>query len=308
LSGNELKIDKILHEMKANISSIVIVFFLLLSREAIGQNLAPVDMLSVKGHYIHSANNGKTYQIFVILPDKYSPKDTSHYPVVYVLDGYYSFPLVYATKRALGLGGQIENVIIVSIADSVLDEPTWFASRWSDYTPSHSAADDSSTAKEMRLPQGALQSGGASAFLNTLKNQIIPYIDNQYKTTKDRGIIGHSIGGLFAAYCLLTAPGIFNRYGINSPSLWWDNKKLFDMEKSFSEKNKTLNAQVFISVGGLENGMMKSSMSGFADSLESHHYKGLTLSSYVFDNENHLSVIPAMMSRTLRVLYGVKEE
>jgi predicted alpha/beta superfamily hydrolase len=294
--------------MKKNIASIAIVFFLLLSGEAIGQNLAPVDMLTVKGHYIHSANNGKTYQLFVILPDKYSPKDTTHYPVLYVLDGYYSFPLVYATRRALGLGGQIENVIIVSIADSVFDEQTWFASRWSDYTPSHSTVDDSSTAKEMRLPQGTLQSGGASAFLNTLKNQIIPYIDKQYKTTNDRGIIGHSIGGLFTAYCLLTAPDVFKRYGINSPSLWWDHKKLFDMEKSFSEKNKILDAQVFISVGSLENGMMKSSMSSFADSLKTHNYRGLMLSSYIFDNENHLSVIPAMMSRTLRVLYGVKED
>ena len=294
--------------MKRNITSITIVFFLLLGGEAIGQNLAPMDMLTVKGRYIHSANNGKTYQLLVILPDKYSQKDTTHYPVMYVLDGYYSFPLVYATRRALSLGGQIENVIIVSIADSVLDEPTWFASRWSDYTPSHSAVDDSSTAKEMRLPQGTLQSGGASAFLNTLRNQIIPYVDKQYKTTNDRGIIGHSIGGLFTAYCLLTAPDVFKRYGINSPSLWWDHKKLFDMEKSFSEKNKMLDAKVFISVGSLENGMMKSSMSGFSDSLESHHYKGLTLSSYIFDNENHLSVIPAMMSRTLRVLYGVKED
>ena len=106
----------------------------------------------------------------------------------------------------------------------------------------------------------------------------------------------------------MTAHDIFKRYGINSPSLWWDHKKLFDMEKSFFEKNKILDAQVFISVGSLENGMMKTSMSGFADSLESHHYKGLTLSSYVFDNENHLSVIPAMMSRTLRVLYRVKED
>src|SRR6476620_763839 len=100
--------------MKENITKIAIVFFLFLSSKAIGQNSAPVDMLTVKGHYIHSTNNGKTYQLFVNLPDNYSPKDTTRFPVLYVLDGYYSFPLVYATKRALGLGGQIENVIIVS--------------------------------------------------------------------------------------------------------------------------------------------------------------------------------------------------
>ena len=60
-----------------------------------------------------------------------------------------------------------------------------------------------------------------------------------------------------------------------------------------------------MSVGSLEGEMVKL-MTDFADSLKTHHYKGLTLNQQIFENENHMSVIPASISRTLRVLYPKK--
>jgi len=49
--------------------------------------------------------------------------------------------------------------------------------------------------------------------LNVLRNEIIPFIDKKYKTTTDCGISGQSFGGLFAGYCLFSAPDLFNRLG-----------------------------------------------------------------------------------------------
>jgi predicted alpha/beta superfamily hydrolase len=141
-----------------------------------------------------------------------------------------------------------------------------------------------------------------------MKNEIIPFVEKKYKTNGDRGIAGHSLGGLFTAYCLLSEPDLFHRYGINSPSFWWDKNKMFEMEKAFSEKNKNLNAQVFISVGSREGESMVPKMTAFADSLKIHNYNGLILTSQIFDNETHFSVLPSSISRTLRVLYGVKRK
>jgi len=36
--------------------------------------------------------------------------------------------------------------------------------------------------------------------------------------------------------------------------------------------------------------------------------KGLHLTSHTFEDETHMSVVPAMMSRTLMVLYSIKRE
>ena len=144
--------------------------------------------------------------------------------------------------------------------------------------------------------------------MSVLKNEIIPFIEKNYNVNGDRGIEGHSLGGWFAAYCLLQEPELFNRYGINSPALWWDNDKIFEIEKSYSEKNKNLNAQVFITVGSKEGDEMVPKMTAFADTLKAHNYTGLTLASQIFEGEEHFSVIPASISRTLSVLYAVRRK
>jgi len=80
------------------------------------------------------------------------------------------------------------------------------------------------------------------------------------------------------------------------------------MEKTFSEHNQSLSVQVFMSVGSMEGESLTPVMTAFADSLWSRKYKGLNLSTHIFEGETHMSVGPAMISRTLRVLYGVKKE
>jgi predicted alpha/beta superfamily hydrolase len=55
--------------------------------------------------------------------------------------------------------------------------------------------------------------------VSVLRDEIIPLVERSYRITDDRGIMGHSLGGLFAAYALFEAPDLFRRYGILSPSL-----------------------------------------------------------------------------------------
>ena len=83
---------------------------------------------------------------------------------------------------------------------------------------------------------------------------------------------------------------------------------MFEMEKTFSEHNQSLPVKVFMSVGRMEGNSMTPVMTAFADSLKSRNYKGLNLSTHIFEDETHMSVVPAMISRTLRVLYGIKNE
>jgi len=51
---------------------------------------------------------------------------------------------------------------------------------------------------------------------------------------------------------------------------------------------------------------MVPTMVKFSSSLESRDYENVDLNWKIFDNESHLSVIPAMLSRTLSILYGIK--
>jgi predicted alpha/beta superfamily hydrolase len=70
------------------------------------------------------------------------------------------------------------------------------------------------------VPKGGLISEEQINF-TSMKTEIVPFVDKNYKTNSDRGIFGHSFGGLFAAYCLVNSDGYFTRFGISSPAPWW---------------------------------------------------------------------------------------
>ncbi len=286
-----------------------VVACLFLTTQSLGQvNNVPV-INQQQAYKLKSKINKMDYQIFISLPKHYTKSDTTRYPVLYLLDGNYTFPMAHSTRQLLDLAGSLEDLIIVGIGYTwdKSYEP-WYIGRWSDFTPSNDVKSDTSRSflAMLDLKKGSIHSGGANQFIGVLKNEIIPFVEKNYKVNQDRGIAGHSLSGLFAAYCLLHEPRLFSRYGINSPSLWWDDLKIFGIEKSFAEKNRSLYAQVFLSVGEGEGDAMVPKMKAFADSLRKHSYAGLSLTSQVFEGEGHFSVVPASISRTLRVLYKVK--
>jgi len=286
-----------------------LVLIIIFSNKLVAQSRSIPTINQQKEHRIKSKVNGISYSVFVSLPKNYSKTDTTHYPVLYLLDGNSGFPVAHATRQMLDLAGALEDFIIVAIGyEWEKSYQPWFATRWNDLTPTSDTKTDTSRnyLGLLNMPKGTLISGGAARFLSVLKSEIFPFIQKEYKTTDDRGIYGHSFGGLFATYCLLTEPGLFQRYGISSPSLWWDNRKMLDIEKSFSLTNRTVNARVFLSVGGGENEAMISGMKAFADALKEHNYNGLSLTSQVFDAETHFSVFPASVSRAITVLYPAK--
>lgn len=284
-------------------------FLMVFTFQLMGQTNSIPTINQKQEHQLKSKININSYQLFVSLPKYYSKTDATKYPVLYLLDGNFAFPIAHSTRQLLDFTGGLEDVIIVGIGYTwdKSYEP-WVTERWNDFTPSSNIQSDTNRSflGMLNLKTGSLISGGGQKFLEIMKKEIIPFVEKNYKTNGDKGIAGHSLGGLFAAYCLLQEPTLFNKYGINSPSLWWDNNKMFEIEKSFSEKNQKLNAQVFISVGSREGESMVPKMSAFADSLKTHNYLGLTLTSQIFDNETHFSVLPASISRTLRVLYKAK--
>lgn len=262
-----------------------------------------------KKHVLKSKISGTTYHLSVSLPMHYSKTDTTHYPVLYMLDGNIAFPIAHSSRSAMDMFGELEDVIIVGIDyEWQVSRTPWMVGRWKDYTPSKDEKMDANPSylKAFGLQPGDLSSGGGPTYLQVIKKEIIPFIDQNYKTNNDRGIDGHSFGGLFAAYSLLNSPDLFQRYGINSASLYWNNNELFQLEKSVSKNNNSLSAHIFMSVGGNEGKMMIGVITSFADSLR-NDFKELNITTHIFEDEDHLSVMPANISRTLKVLYGKKE-
>lgn len=85
--------------------------------------------------------SGRTYQVFVALPPSYIKNPERRYPVLYVTDADYGFPLIRQIARRLnGNGEKIEEFVLVGLSYAVGEEG--MPSRRRDYTPTPSGAHD----------------------------------------------------------------------------------------------------------------------------------------------------------------------
>jgi predicted alpha/beta superfamily hydrolase len=250
------------------------------------------------------------------------PEGAKDVPVLYVLDGDTNFGLAAEIARLRGTGGLQPTAMVVGIGYGVVDFMEFAKLRTADLTPPLSEAG--------KAALGALasvvgdQDGGADAFVNFLADALAPAIAERYPeaSATDRSLFGHSLGGLFAVYALLTRPDAFKTFLPASPSLWWDGFAVLGHLPGFKEKLATLarKPRVLISVGGKEQDIPTKVPPGLAVSLEEAQalvahsrmvdaavefagtLRDAGLSDtvgIVFDGEDHSSVIPAALSRAL---------
>jgi predicted alpha/beta superfamily hydrolase len=241
--------------------------------------------------------NGRQYATWVALPDSYAKDLSRRYPVVYVTDGQVTFPLVSSICRALWLGNDLPEVIIVGVDSKEVG--TWGAVRFVNLTPTRSVTRE---AELVKLLNG-LHSGEGSAFLRVLTEEVLPDIEHRYRTSDDRTLMGHSLGGLFGAYTLFQSPNTFRRMVLGSPAFYWDNTVIFNLEEKFAAARTPLHTRVFMGAGGSEAPPMVEYLQRFVSVVNNRHYDGLSLESHVFDDETHMSVMPTIAARGLRTVF-----
>lgn len=249
---------------------------------------------------------GRDYPIWVALPADYAAHPEKRYPVVYVTDALYSFPLVRSVRSLVGQQGvNIEDFILVGLPPQ--EGLTSKQSRSRDYTPSD----------PVRTPAGYYSDdvtyGGAAHYRDFLADHALPMIDARYRTDPARRVFaGHSYGALFGTYVLTTQPDMFSTYILSSPSLWFDQGLLPRMQDAAVIPAQP--TRVLLSVGGYEtvkegprystgNDMLRQA-ADFTAQLQRSGRK-LQVENIVIDGEDHLTVYPRVITRALlQVLPG----
>ena len=145
--------------------------------------------------------------------------------------------------------------------------------------------------------------GNADKFYLFLKNELIPTIEKKMNNKKDRSFIGHSFGGLFCLYTLFKDDKLFDKHFAISPSCWANYYELDKIEEDYFKKNKQINANVSIYVGGLEflNKVLYSTRS-FYSTVTERKYKGLTIKKDEIGTANHLSIRKPAVDRIFEQL------
>ncbi|WP_448564659.1 alpha/beta hydrolase-fold protein [Thalassotalea ganghwensis] len=217
---------------------------------------------------IESKILNETRTIQVHLPRNYE-SDNKKYPVLYLTDGPYNFKHTVGSVDFLAENGRTPHMIVVGIGNT---------DRARDLTPSVL-----SSKKDKEVFKTA---GGADNFLKFFEQELIPYIERNYRTQPYRIFSGHSFGGLFAIHAFLTKPELFNAYIAVSPSLWWDDQRLISLAKDKFSTTDFNGRTLFVTMAD-EGENMITPYENFLNAAKQSQVKGLTLINKEFDDEDH---------------------
>ena len=278
--------------------------------ERANQNLptySPAGLINTEQRELQSTIVDQEFEIYVSLPDNYAGSDTT-YPVLYMTDANTHFGLMVDMARSLQWGSEMPETIIIGIGYPINkfksdDERwgNWLTWRMRDLSPTNSASLDDAFGTD------SIKSGGGPAFLQFIEQELIPFIEKEYRAeSANRTYAGFSLGGLFGLYSLFKKPTLFENYILGSASIWYDEKIILGAEKAYAEANDDLMARVFMSAGELEeeiNSGMVRNMLELNSTLRSRNYAGLSTEVVILQGETHMSAPGPCFSRGLRYLF-----
>jgi uncharacterized protein len=252
-----------------------------------------------------STLNGVSYKLLLQLPASVGTAG-KRFPLIVTLDADYSFPIAAAHLEHLSeRSAQIPEVVLLSIgyAGDYPNRDRYRLNRTRDYTPVH-------VAQGGYGPQFQAHSGRATAFASIIRNEILPLVERDYPIDNgNRTLVGHSYGGLFAAWLLQQQPDLFRRYLMVSPSLWYADRYLIRTERDPSYIIPDKDVLAYLAVGSLEeqpeqDRLMVTDLRTFSELIQARGGSRLKVRSRIFEDETHASIFPAAFSSGVRALFG----
>jgi predicted alpha/beta superfamily hydrolase len=145
--------------------------------------------------------------------------------------------------------------------------------------------------------------GQADSFYYFLQHTIMPLAEKKFSGhIIERSFIGHSLGGLFAAYLLVNGDSLFNNLYALSPALWIDGYHILDYESSQQDKLNKLEKNIWISCGSRETfNRIKTSVDRIRDTLHKRKYTGIGYTVKMYEGKTHNSSV----GPTLEEIAGV---
>jgi hypothetical protein len=276
---------------------------------------SPITLPNAEMRLITSKENNVAYKLFVSLPEGYQTKwhhsYLESYPVLYLLDPDVEFGMTENIARTMMNYDTIRPFIIVGIGYQDQELTTmnskgfwdqWTKNRARDYIPIKVEQGKEDFESGDHEYQGLSQlTGGSAKFKDFIEKELIPYINQTYRTSNERALVGHSQAGLFTTWMLLEHPNIFKKYIILSPSLWVEKGQILKQSSTLQHSN-TITA--YFAAGSMEHdarGSMVNDLKTFYDSLPKD--KGFKSKIEIIEDENHVSMVPIALTKGLKYLF-----
>lgn len=239
------------------------------------------------------ARDGSRYRLLISVPEQ--PAPACGFPTLVLVDGHALFPVAATAARL-----QAQRPEATSVGPAVVIGIGY----------PHERPFDAERRQRDLLPVP----GGADRFLDMIVEEILPAVARIAPLDPARrALAGHSYGGLFVLHTLFTQPGLFTSLAAGSPSIWWQDRAILASEDMFRRGGSASAGRLLITVGSHEQDPVLAVTPQRAERLARARMRDnaaemaarLTASGRLdcsfteFPSENHVSVIPAMLARTV---------
>ena len=176
-------------------------FFLLFSVYAFSQNVQTETFKSVE--LSGELNNERTIKIYI--PESYKQDSTRVYPLALVLDAEYLFDIYVANSKLFALKDKAPEQIVVGIYQNQRNERK----------------------TDCEVNANSMLTESSSKFYKFIKNELLNYIEDSYRISPFRTIVGNTITANFTNYFMVENENLFNAYINVNPSYSIDISELF---------------------------------------------------------------------------------
>jgi tetratricopeptide (TPR) repeat protein len=135
-------------------------------------------------------------------------------------------------------------------------------------------------------------SGRADRLISFFKDELIPFVDANYRTQPFRTILSGSWGGVFCLYTLMTQPAVFNGYIAATPWFIYDGDERYMLGHAkdlLSRRNFSKNF-LFMAIGNDPDPGLHESFDAFSEILREEPMAGLRFHVVSWPEEDHWSI------------------
>lgn len=266
---------------------------------AVAASLARADSVARPPHSIAGSElrvlptnaHGRTYQLHVHLPGSYASHPERRYPVLYLTDAYWDFPTVVASCNNLAYDRTVPEIIVVGLGYAGTDLDFEKLRGW-ELTPVPLRPDDTET-------------GHAAEFLTSLEQDIIPFVEREYRADPaQRALAGSSFGGLFALYAMYSRPALFQGIIAASPAVVVGNDWLLDYARAFARLGARIDARLYVTGASDEWPDFLAGIQRYQKLLVEFAHPGLIYENRTIDGMRHAGTKPESYARGLQFIYA----
>ena len=275
-----------------------VLFFLVFTLPSKAQKATLYNHISSDVLTIPSRVLNENRKIYIHYPKPDSTNLNKSHPVLYLMDAESHFDMLsqYVDYLSRWDVNVIPQMLVVGITNT---------KRTRDLTPTKSIINyfgqpDTSADSWMK------PSGGNEEFLQFIRQELMPYIETNYKTQPFKIFAGHSFGGIASINCMLTHPDMFNAYIAISPSFWWDGEYVLRLADKKLKPASVLNKILFYSdasEGIKDSSSYHTNLLKFDTLLINKALKGLDYKYKYYPTETHMTEPIVAYYDALRFIY-----